>query len=191
MPPHPSATPLVPRSHSSEPRRPLPGVHLVLAGCLTAFGASGCTGSETGADSTHADSAGARVTASAAPARLLTVQATDYAYVSLADSVSAGPTRIALENRGKQRHELALARLRPGVSTSAAMEVARSGGDPAGVIDTTFGILVAAPGATSADTLDVLLEGGRVYAIVCFLRDAPTQPEHVALGMFASFVARP
>jgi hypothetical protein len=139
------------------------------------------------ADSSQVDSVGR----SPDRAAFLTVVATDYAYLDLPDTVSAGLTNIVLENRGQQRHEMALARLRPGISLAASIDVARGRGDPKAVIDSVFNIVVALPGTTSTDTLKVVLEAGRTYAIVCFLADAPGKPEHIFLGMFEGFVAKP
>jgi hypothetical protein len=162
-----------------------------LVWCLVASGATACGGaSDSTADSGRAAAAGRQVAESGEQVRVLTVQATEYSYPFLPDSVAAGPTRIVLQNNGKVRHELALARLRPGVSLSASVDVALRKADPAGVIDSVFGIIVAAPGTAGSDTLKVVLEAGRQYAIVCFLRDAPGKPEHIALGMAESFVAK-
>lgn len=161
-----------------------------MTGCLLGSGLFACGAvQDEVSGSTGPATTTALVSASGPPPQSLTVRASDYAFVSVADSVPAGHTLITLDNRGKQRHELPIGRLRPGVDLGTAADVARRGADPASVIDTTYGIVVAAPGSTSADTLKVFLEDGRWYVIVCFLRDAPGKPEHVALGMIGSFVA--
>ena len=116
------------------------------------------------------------------------VVGTDYALVA-PDTVAAGPTVFHFENRGAKKHELAVILARPG-TTAAQIVAAANAGLPAPRLAEAYsdgsplGALFAAPGEQSRATLVVSLERGRLYVIVCTLRDTPGVPEHAALGMF-------
>jgi hypothetical protein len=116
------------------------------------------------------------------------VVGTDYAFTA-PDTVAAGPTAFHLANRGTKRHEIAVVLARRG-TTAAQIVAAAKAGLPAPMLAEAYsdgspmGALFVAPGERSRATLVASLERGRVYVIVCTLRDKPSMPEHAALGMF-------
>ena len=113
---------------------------------------------------------------------------TDYAFTA-PDTVAAGLTAFHFENRGAKQHEIAVVLARSG-TTAAQIVAAAKAGLPAPKLEAAYGdgpplgALFVAPGHTSQATLVSSLKRGRVYVIVCTLRDEPTKPEHAELGMF-------
>ena len=117
--------------------------------------------------------------------RAVTITGTDYAFV-VPGTLEAGPTLLTLENPGTVDHEMALARLRPGVTLAAALEAMEAGADDDEFLEQPVGVLFAAPGEVSGGQLLVDLVSGATYALICFLRDSPDDPPHLALGMVAT-----
>jgi hypothetical protein len=125
------------------------------------------------------------------PARVAIV-GTDYAFVQLPATLSAGPTLFSFENRGAKRHELSIALLKAGVQPESLMTAA---GPPAAVSsravsDSIVGILIARPAERGGGQLYVNLIAGRTYIVICTLRDTPDAPPHSSLGMVGSFRVR-
>ena len=116
----------------------------------------------------------------------LIITGTDYAFQT-PDTVPAGQAVIRFVNQGKVPHELALARLKAGVTLDQVLERMREGAEPDELLDGMAGVLFATPGDSSFGRLVVELSRGRTYGMICNFRDAPDQPPHVALGMVASF----
>jgi len=110
------------------------------------------------------------------------VVALDYAYQA-PSTLPSGPALFALDNRGKVRHEVAIVRLRPGVTVDSAMHAE----PPARVaLVDIIGVLIAEPSETSGGQLLVDLTAGRTYVLFCNFQDAPDKPRHLAMGMFTS-----
>jgi hypothetical protein len=121
----------------------------------------------------------------AAPAHVA-VAGTEYAFVGLPATLPPGPTLFSFENRGKVRHEMSIARLRPGVT---AQQVFQQGPSAAGgkiMADQVVGILIGRVGESSGGELLVDLQAGRRYLVVCSLKDLPDDRPHSAMGMFAT-----
>ncbi|MDQ2664801.1 MAG: hypothetical protein M3Z05_02220 [Gemmatimonadota bacterium] len=120
--------------------------------------------------------------------QVVRIVGTDYAFVA-PDTVRAGPSAFQFENHGTKHHEIAVVLARPG-TTVAQIVAAAGAGLPAPRLAEAYGdgpplgVLFVAPGGTSRAALVSSLERGRVYVIVCTLRDSPTMPEHAVLGMF-------
>lgn len=116
----------------------------------------------------------------------VTVTGTDYAFgVPIIDR---GLTAFSFENRGQVRHEMLLVRLKVGVTPDSLMR-ANPGRERRNLME-GGGLLIAEPGQRTLDRLLADLLPGRTYMLLCNLRDQPDQPQHVALGMFASFQAK-
>jgi hypothetical protein len=125
---------------------------------------------------------------SAARPKAIGIVATDYAFAA-PDTVTAGPSAFQFENHGAKRHEIAVVLARRG-TTAAQIVAAAKAGLPAPRLSEAYGdgeplgALFVAPGGKSRAALVTSLERGRVYVIVCTLRDSPAMPEHAELGMF-------
>jgi hypothetical protein len=117
---------------------------------------------------------------------MVAIRGADYAFV-LPDTITAGPNAISLENVGEVEHEMAIARLKPGVTLAQVLETMEAGGDPEELLEEFVGVLFADPGQSSPGQLLVDLVSGRTYALMCFFQDEPEAPPHTALGMVASF----
>ena len=122
--------------------------------------------------------------AEAAP-QMVSITGVDYAF-AVPDSIMAGPTVLRLENAGAVDHELAIARLREGVTLAQVLEAMEAGRDPEDLMEEGVGVLFASPGEASVGQLLVDLVSGSTYAFLCFLQDDPDAPPHNALGMVAS-----
>jgi hypothetical protein len=118
--------------------------------------------------------------------REITIIGTDYLFTVPA-SVKLGLTAFSFENRGRERHEMSLVRLKSGITVDSVLSVHRGPNRRALMDVNTGGILFADAGQRTVDQLLVRLAPGRTYLLICNLRDAPDQPEHTALGMFAGF----
>lgn len=116
----------------------------------------------------------------------LDVGGTDYAF-TVSDTVSAGLTTITFTNRGKVKHEMSLARLKPGVTLRDVMH-AQQQGKPADDYLIAGGVLFADAGETDEIGLRTELKSGQRYAMVCFFRDSAKAPPHVALGMMKEVI---
>src|SRR5437870_4645178 len=87
----------------------------------------------------------------------------DYAFVQLPLSVPAGPTLFSFENRGKVRHELSIALLKPGVTLADVMQGKVGAVSSRAVSDSIVGLLIARPGEAAGGKLYVELRSGRRY----------------------------
>lgn len=121
----------------------------------------------------------------AAP-RVLQITGTDYAF-AVPPKVQAGPATIRFANNGKVPHEMALGRLRTGMTADSVMTRIAEGRDPGDVTDGVVGILIVEPGQSSIGGLQTDLLAGRTYVMICQFRDADSLPPHIAMGMQASF----
>lgn len=131
----------------------------------------------------------AGVACAPAAARDVVVVATDYAY-ELPPEIAAGPVALRLDNRGKVGHEMALGLLKAGVTQDSVLAYAAAGHDPGDLTDGVVGILIAAPGVEALGALRADLLAGRTYMMICQFQDSDSLPPHIAMGMFASFVAK-
>jgi hypothetical protein len=109
------------------------------------------------------------------------VRAFDYAFQA-PDTISAGLTMISLQNDGALRHELVLARLKPG-HTIAELAAAKTPAERQALQDGLIGLILAEPGQRAMGSLVADLVTGRTYILLCTLRDAPDKPPHFAQGM--------
>ena len=121
-----------------------------------------------------------------APPLVLQVSGTDYAF-AVPPAVPAGPVTIRFANHGKVPHEMALGRLRVGMTADSLMTRLAQGRDPGEVTDAVVGILIVEPGQSSIGALQTEILSGRTYVMICQFRDADSLPPHIAMGMQASF----
>ncbi|MBY0489359.1 MAG: hypothetical protein K2R93_05915 [Gemmatimonadaceae bacterium] len=97
------------------------------------------------------------------------------------DSLPPGPTRFAFRSDGTVPHEVAIARVKRGVSLDSVLRVEIAGGDIDGLYDPGEGLLYTAVGETVTAELQVTLEAGRDYVLACTLeKDCKA---HSMLGM--------
>src|SRR5207302_11055428 len=82
---------------------------------------------------------------------------TDYAFVAPAP-VHPGLAAITFDNRGKQRHEMSLRRLRPGITLDSVVKVGPGPHRRALIDVNSGGILFAEPGQRTMDRLLVNFE---------------------------------
>lgn len=113
-----------------------------------------------------------------------TFVATEYQFAG-ASTLKQGQVTIALSNRGFERHELNIVRLKDGVTAKQVMEAEAAGLDTEDLVaDEGVGAVSPVdPGATG--TVQVNLVPG-TYAYACFL-DAPDGQAHVRKGMIGQF----
>lgn len=135
------------------------------------------------------------VTASAAataePVADLTLTLADYAFVFEETAMSAGRHTIRLENNGPQEpHEIAIVKLAEGATLQDFM-AAMSGEGPAGPPP---GMPIGGSGPIAigeAAYVDVELEAGATYGLVCFLPSAHNHGQpHFMLGMMREFMVQ-
>ena len=100
----------------------------------------------------------------------------DFAYVG-PEQWSAGSHMLRVENRGRQDHQVRLARLRAG----STLQTWLSAIDPGTHAVPIAGVARLGPGAVAY--LPVQLPRG-TYVLYCLVPDAATGRPHVALGMF-------
>jgi hypothetical protein len=112
----------------------------------------------------------------------VTVVGLDYAFQAPA-TLPAGLTAIAFENRGKVRHELAILRLKPGVTLDSFMRVVDSPPVARRGLTEGVGLLFAEPGQSPLGRLLVDLTPGGTYVLLCNFQDAPDKPRHLKMGM--------
>lgn len=130
----------------------------------------------TGCGEDEKASAPIRATAPA-PEANVRVDAGEY-YFRAPSRLAAGPTTFELRNVGRETHQLAIARLAPGVSVERAIA---SGGE--GGTAVPLGEVVARPGVTAE--LHANLRRGR-HVLLCFEEDGG-QP-HLTRGQRATIV---
>ena len=116
----------------------------------------------------------------------VTITGVDYAFAAPAD-VLPGRSVVTLVNAGTVDHEMALARLKPGIGLADVTAAMDSHQDPSDLLEEEIGVLFAAPGEASAGSLLVNLVSGATYVALCFLQDDPESPPHSTLGMVTSF----
>ena len=128
--------------------------------------------------------------AAALPAAAIdTIIGTDYAYTKYPRTIAPGWHHFVFVNAGKQRHEINLILLKPGVTVQKVVEIAGKGGDTDALVDEGLGVLHARTGTSPLGTLDFEVLPGREYLIVCTFQDTPKSPPHFALGMVTSMVS--
>lgn len=119
--------------------------------------------------------------AAASRPRELRITGTEYRFEAPAVA-AAGLTAVTFRNAGRVRHELILMRLKPGVKLKdLATPPPVAGPDP--LVEGGTAILLADPGAASADRILVDLAPGATYALACTMRDAPGARPHYEMGM--------
>lgn len=97
------------------------------------------------------------------------------------DSLPAGPTRFRFRNDGTVAHEVAIGRVKNGVSLDSLLRLELAGKDIEGLYDPGEGLLFANNGETIDSELVVTLEKGRDYVLICTL-DEKGKPQSM-LGM--------
>jgi len=122
----------------------------------------------------------------AAPPRVITVVARDFAFQA-PDRVPAGMATIQLQNRGQALHHLSLARLDEGKTLDDVYAALRAGGPPPAWIHEMGGPNAPDPGSDSNATL--FLAPGN-YALLCWV-DMPDKVPHVMKGMAKMLTVTP
>jgi hypothetical protein len=125
-----------------------------------------------------------------APAPVIRVVASDYAYIDVPPVVRHGLTYFAFKNVGKVRHEMSLLRLEPGVSVTDVIKNEKAGGKGRAKFFKTVGLLIEPPGGSTIGWLAMGLRSGETYVLICSLRDKPDAPQHFDLGMYSAFIVR-
>ena len=97
------------------------------------------------------------------------------------DSLPPGATRFHVRNDGTVAHEVAIGRVKQGVSLDSLLRLELAGKDIDGLYDPGEGLLFANNGETLDSELVVTLEKGRDYVLICTL-DENGKP-HSTLGM--------
>ncbi|MEZ4658154.1 MAG: hypothetical protein R2911_11320 [Caldilineaceae bacterium] len=133
----------------------------------------------------------ASTAATAEPVADLTVTLADYAFVFEEASMAAGRHTIRLENSGPQEpHEIAIVKLAQGATLQDFM-AAISGEGPVGPPP---GMSIGGSGPiaiSEAAYVDVELEAGATYGLVCFLPSAHNHGQpHFMLGMMREFTVQ-
>ena len=120
------------------------------------------------------------------PAKIEVV-ATDYAFGELPGVIAAGPAVFSFANQGKVQHEMAIVRLRDGVTVDDLVRIMKEGGSRRDVVERSVGILIAGPGKSPDGKLLVDLIRGANYVVLCNLKNTPDSPGHTMLGMYKAF----
>jgi uncharacterized cupredoxin-like copper-binding protein len=120
------------------------------------------------------------------PARI-DVVATDYAFGVLPAVIAAGPTVFSFANHGKVQHEMAIVRLRDGVTVDDLVKLMKEGGRRREVVERSVGNQIAGPGKSPDGKLLVDLIRGASYVVLCNLKNTPDSPGHTMLGMYKTF----
>ena len=108
----------------------------------------------------------------------------DYAF-QVPASLPAGRTAFRFNNKGKVRHELNIALLKPGVQVERVLETRRAGKPVQALIEGPVGVLFADAGERSPGTLSTDLVAGREYAVICIFRDSAGAKAHFDMGMYS------
>jgi hypothetical protein len=117
----------------------------------------------------------------------VSITATDYAF-HLPQRINAGVTAFSFEDRGAQRHEMALLLLKQNASTDSAVKLLAAGAPLRDLVDGQAALIVTRPHELPGPKLLLNLKKARTYFVVCNLKDAPDKPAHATLGMFAKFI---
>jgi uncharacterized cupredoxin-like copper-binding protein len=120
----------------------------------------------------------APVKAAAAPPRVITVVARDFAFQG-PDEVPAGLVTVQLQNRGTNLHHMAIMKLDEGKTLQDLFAAFQAGGAPPAWAHDMGGPNAPDPGSDANATL--MLEPGN-YALLCFV-DLPDHVPHVMKGM--------
>ena len=116
--------------------------------------------------------------AQAAPPRVVTVVAREFAFQA-PDEVPAGLVTFQLQNRGQALHHMAIIRLDEGKTLQDLYAALQAGGPPPAWAHDYGGPNAPDPGTDSNATM--MLEPGN-YALLCFV-DIPDHVPHVMKGM--------
>jgi len=108
----------------------------------------------------------------------------DYAF-QVPASLPAGRTAFRFNNKGKVRHELNIALLKPGVQVERVLETRRAGKPVQALIEGPVGVLFADAGERSSGTISTDLVAGREYAVICIFRDSAGAKPHFDMGMYS------
>ncbi|HUR22347.1 MAG TPA: hypothetical protein VMZ73_00600 [Acidimicrobiales bacterium] len=116
-----------------------------------------------------------------------TFRATEYRYTGPA-VLPAGKVTVTLANRGKERHEMNIVRLKPGVTARQVVDAEAAGQDSEQLVadDEVGGVAPVDAGGTGMVELSLV---AGTYGYACFVEAGDGQP-HVAKGMFAEFSVR-
>ena len=133
-----------------------------------------------------ASSSYARAQEDKAPIRI-DIVANDYAFMPLPARIAAGATVFTFANRGKVYHEMAIGRLKAGVTMEDLLKVSKAGGRLRDLVARSVGILVAGPGNSPDGRLLVDLLAGDTYVLFCNFKDTPDAQTHMTMGMYATF----
>lgn len=100
-------------------------------------------------------------------------------------SLKAGNVTLTLTNRGQERHEMNIVRLKDGTTARQVVEAEAAGRDTEELVadDEVGGVAPVDAGASGVAELDLV---AGTYAYACFV-DAPDGQPHVAKGMFGEF----
>ena len=114
-----------------------------------------------------------------------TIVGMDYAFRA-PSTLPSGQHYLAFVNEGKQRHEVYLVALKPGVTVRQVMDVGQAGGNTRPLLEPALGVLHSPGGTSPVGLLRVDLLPGREYLLLCNFMDDPKAPRHFMLGMFGS-----
>lgn len=123
-------------------------------------------------------------TAPSALPREVTIVGLDYAF-QIPTELPSGPTTFRFDNKGKVRHELNIALLKPGAKIDDLIALRKQGKSTLSLIDGPVGVLFASPGGRSSVGLATDLIAGREYAVICIFRDTARAPRHFEMGMYS------
>ncbi len=115
----------------------------------------------------------------------LEITASDYAFQAPA-AIPAGVTTFRFRNNGKQKHELNISLLKPGVPIDSLIAAVRRDESVKALTDGAVGVLFADPGEITEGRLTTKLIPGREYAVICIFRDSANAPRHYDMGMYAT-----
>jgi hypothetical protein len=112
--------------------------------------------------------------------------AVDYAYTTYPRTISPGRHSLAFRNAGKQRHELNITLLKPGITLDTVIAYDKRKANVFPLFDNDGGVLHSRAGETALGTLDIDFLPGREYIIECAFQDDDKSPPHYTLGMYGS-----
>ena len=118
-----------------------------------------------------------------------TVVGMDYAF-RVPATMNAGVHYFAFVNTGKQRHEVALALLKKGVTLQKIVDLDKVDGDIEPYLEQNFGLLHAQAGTTPAGLLQIEMLPRRTYLLECGFSDTDKSPAHYKLGMYGAITTR-